>query len=84
MNHIETVFEHPNNCPSWVIDKVIKQVQQAQQVPSYTANEKESGNKNIYWLLLPYQGDKVCNIIKSMNKCVNKLLPNIQIKPRQK
>ena len=27
-------------------------------------------------MLLPYQGDKGCNIIKSMNKCVNKLLPN--------
>ena len=26
--------------------------------------------------LLPYQGDKGCNIIKSMNKCVSKLLPS--------
>ena len=76
LNHIETVFKHQNNYPSWVIDKVFKQVQQAQQVPSNTANEKESDNKNIHRLLLPYQGDKGCNIIKSMNKCVNKLLPN--------
>ena len=56
--------------------KFAKQVQQAQQIPSKTANEKESNNKNIHRLLLPYQGDKDCNIIKSMNKCVNKLLPN--------
>ena len=76
MNHIETVFKHQNNYPSWVIDKVCKQVQQAQQVPSNTTNKKESDNKNIHRLLLPYQGDKGCNIIKSMNKCVNKLLPN--------
>ena len=76
LNHIETVFKHQNSYPSWVIDKVFKQVQQAQQVPSNTANEKESDNKNIHRLLLPYQGDKGCNIIKSMNKCVNKLLPN--------
>ena len=27
-------------------------------------------------MLLPCQGDKSCNITKSMNKCVNKLLPN--------
>ena len=27
-------------------------------------------------MLLPYQGYGVCNIIKSMNKCVNELLPN--------
>ena len=76
MNHIETVFKHQNNYPSWVIDEVCKQVQQAQQVPSNTANKKESDNKNIHRLLLSYQGDKGCNIIKSMNKCVNKLLPN--------
>ena len=58
LNHIETVFKHQNNYPSWVIDKVFKQVQQAQQVPSNTANEKESDKKNIHRLLLPYQGDK--------------------------
>ena len=27
-------------------------------------------------MLLPYQGDEGCNIIKSMNKCVNKLIPS--------
>ena len=32
--------------------------------------------KKTHQLFLPYQGDKGCNIIKSMNKCVNKLLPN--------
>ena len=76
LNHIEIVFKHQNSYPSWVIDKVFKQVQQAQQVPSNTANENESHNKNIHRFLLPYQGDKGCNIIKSMNKCVNKLLQN--------
>ena len=55
LNHIETVFKHQNNYPSWAIDKVCKQVQQAQQVPSNTANKKESDNKNIHRLLLPYQ-----------------------------
>ena len=37
---------------------------------------KKKHNKKIYQLILPYQGDEVCNIIKSMNKCVSKLLPN--------
>ena len=76
LNHIETVFKHQNHYRSWVIYKVFKQVQQAQQVPSNTANEKECNNKNIHRLLLPYQGDKSCNIIKSKNKCANKLLPS--------
>ena len=43
---------HCLSYPSWVIDKVFKQVQQAQQVPSNTANEKENDNKNIRRLLL--------------------------------
>ena len=76
LNYIETVFKHQNSYPSWVIDKVIKQVQQAQKVPTNTANENENGNKKIHRLLLPYQGDEGCNIIKSMNKRVNKLLPS--------
>ena len=46
------------------------------KVPSNTTNEKQSDKKNIHRLLLPYQGDKGCDVIKSMNKCVNKLLPN--------
>ena len=32
--------------------------------------------RKIHRLLLSYQGDEGYNIIKSMNKCVNKLLPN--------
>ena len=37
---------------------------------------KKKATIRIHWLLLPYQGDRGCNIIKSMNKCVKKLLPN--------
>ena len=56
-NYIETVFKHQNSYLSWVIDKAIKQVQQAQEVPTNTANENENGNKKIHRLLLPYQGN---------------------------
>ena len=48
LNHIETVFKYQNNYPSSVINKVIKQVQRAQQVPSNTTNEKENDNKKIH------------------------------------
>ena len=81
LNHTETIFKHQNSYPSWVIDKVFKWVQQIQQVPSNTTFEKENDNKKIHWLLLPYQGDKSCNIIKPMNKGVNKYF---QITPKQK
>ena len=75
LNYIETVFKHQNSYPSWVTDKVIKQVQQAQKVPTNIANENENGNKKIR-SLLPYQGNEGYNIIKSMNKGVNNLLLN--------
>ena len=71
LNHIENVFKHKNSYPSWDIDKFLKQVQQAQQVLSNTTYEKENGNKKIHRLLLPYQGGKSCNVIKSMKKSVN-------------
>ena len=76
LNYIKTVFKHQNSYPSWVIDKIIKQVQQAQKNPTNIANENENDNKNMHRLLLPYQGDEGCNIIKSTNKRINKLLPN--------
>ena len=76
MNYIETAFKHQTSYPSWVIDKVFKQVQQAQQVLSNVANKKGNDSKKLHRFLLPYQGDKGCNIIKSINKYVNKLLLN--------
>ena len=72
----DCIIKYQSNYPSCVINKIIKQVQQSQQVPSNNANEKENDNKKINQLLLLYQGDKGCHIIKPMNKYVNKLLQN--------
>ena len=47
LNYIETVFKHQNSYPTWVSDKVIKQVQQAEKVPTNTANENENDNYHI-------------------------------------
>ena len=38
--------------------------------------KKKNDNKKIHRLLLPYQGNEDCSIIKLKNKCVDKLLPN--------
>ena len=48
LNHIETVFKHQSYYPSSGNNKVVKQVQQGQKVPSNTANEKENGKKKIH------------------------------------
>ena len=71
LEHIQKVFHHRNNYPLWVINKVIDD---AEKIP--TANENgSSNNEKIYHLMLPYQGDKGSNLLKSMKRYVSKLLP---------
>ena len=71
LEHMRTVFHHRNNYPLWVINKVIED---AKNVPSTDQNDLSSNDK-IYRLMLPYQGDKSSNFLKSMSRYVNKLLP---------
>ena len=71
LEHMRTVFHHRNNYPLWVINKVIED---AKNVPSTDQNDLSSNDK-IYRLMLPYQGDKGSNFLKSMSRYVNKLLP---------
>ena len=71
LEHIRTVFHHRNNCPLWVINKVIAD---AKKVPSASENDSSSNDK-IHRLMLPYQGDKGFNLLKSMKRDVSKLLP---------
>ena len=71
LEHIRTVFHHRNNCPLWVINKVIAD---AKKIPSASENDSGSNDK-IHRLMLPYQGDKGSNLLKSMKRDVSKLLP---------
>ena len=71
LEHIQTVFHHRNNYPLWVINKVIDD---AKKVVSTDENDSTSDDK-IHCLILPYQGDKGSNLLKSMKRYVSKLLP---------
>ena len=71
LEHIRTVFNHKNNNPLWVINKIIDD---AKKVASADENVSSSNDK-IHRLILPYQGDKASNLLKSMNRYVSKLLP---------
>ena len=71
LEHIRTVFHHRNNYALWVINKVIDG---AKKIPSSTENDSSSNDK-IHRLMLPYQGDKGSNLLKSMKRYVSKLLP---------
>ena len=71
LEHIRKVFHYRNNYPLWVINKVIDD---AEKIP--LANENDSSNnEKIHCLMLPYQGDKGSNLLKSMKRYVSKLLP---------
>ena len=79
LEYIRTDFHHGNNSPLWVINKVIDD---AKKVPS--ANEKDSSsNDKIHLLMLPYQVDKGSNLLKSVKRCVSKLLPEHNFKFKQ-
>ena len=71
LKHIRKVFHHRNNYPLWVINKVIDD---AEKIPSANENDS-SNNEKIHGLMLPYQGDKGSNLLKSMKRYVSKLLP---------
>ena len=71
LEHIRKVFHHINNYPLWVINKVIDD---AEKIPSANENDSSSNDK-AHRLMLPYQGDKGSNLLKSMKRYVSKLLP---------
>ena len=71
LEHIRKVFHHRNNYPLWVINKVIDD---AEKFPSANENDS-SNNEKIHRLMLPYQGDKGSNLLKSMKRYASKLLP---------
>ena len=64
IEHMRTVFHRRNNYPLWVINKVIED---SKNVPS-TDQKDVSSNDKIYRLMLPYQGDKGSNFLKSMSR----------------
>ena len=70
--HIGTVFHQRSNYPLWVLNKVIDD---AKKIPSSNENDSNSNDK-IHRLMLPLQGDKGSNLLKSMKRYVSNLLPD--------
>ena len=71
LEHIRTLCHHRNDYPLWVINKFIDDIK---KIPSANENDSSSNDK-IHRLLLPYQGDKGSNLLKSMKRHVSKLVP---------
>ena len=82
--HIKKVFHEQNKYPFWAINKVFCKIkrsnhqhlhEQHQQQSPTNSSQEEVPNSKKHFLLLPYQGKRADNIIKSMKKTVHKLLP---------
>ena len=94
LTHIRTVFRNTNGYPNWIINQVFKQVKAKQRDPmpnSNVSNEIEAAqtsNQTIvekhddkkHLLMIPYQGGKGEQAVKSVRKTIKRLLPsNIKV-----
>ena len=76
LNHIRKTFNEINDYPHWVTTKVFNEVKE--MTPSekeIQVKEDENTNMKNHLLVLPYQGEKGTNIVYSMKRYVNKILP---------
>ena len=94
LTHIRTVFRNTNGYLNWIINQVFKQVKAKQRDPMPNSNvsnkieaaqtsnqtivEKHDDKKHL--LMIPYQGGKGEQFIKSIRKTIKRLLPsNIKV-----
>ena len=94
LTHIGTVFRNTNGYPNWIINQVFKQVKvkqrdpvpnsnvlnknEATQISNQTIVEKHDDKKHL--LMIPYQGGKEEQAVKSVRKTIKRLLPsNIKV-----
>ena len=81
LNHIRKTFTEINNYAHWEITNVFKEIKE--MTPSEKEIQvKEDKNTSIknHLLVLPYQGEKGINILYSLKRYVNKILPeNVKI-----
>ena len=93
LTHIRIVFRNTNGYPNWIINKVLKQVKtkhrdpvpnsnvsndnEAAQTSKQTIVEQHDNKKHL--LMIPYQGGKGEQVIKSVRKTIKRLF-SINIK----
>ena len=76
LEYLEKVFHETNNYPQYIIEQILKQVQDKQNQQNVnapiaaTADETNINGKKEHLLLVPYQGKKGDYVIKSMKKKV--------------
>ena len=90
LTHIRTIFRNTNGYSNWIINLVFKQVKAKQrdtmpnsnvsneievmETSSQTTVERHDDKKHL--LMIPYQGGKKEQVIKSVRKTIKRLLPS--------
>ena len=76
LNLIRKTFNEINNYLHWVIAKVFKKIlKMTLSEKKIQVKEYENPSIKNQLLVIPYQGEKGRNIVNSMKKYVNKILP---------
>ena len=86
LSYLKKVFHNFNSYPHWFITKVINDVkndfnkQIVPLTPHIETTDSENNNIRKPMMILPYAGEKGCNLIKSLKENLQRVLPvNIQI-----
>ena len=81
LNYLRKVFHNFNSYPHWFITKVVNEVnndfnkQIVPPTPHIETTEGENNNIKKPMMILPYAGEKVCTLIKSLKKNLQRALP---------
>ena len=81
LTHIITVSRNTNGYPNWIINQVFEQIKGKQRdpVPNSNVSNKtilEEHDDKKHLLMIPCQGEKGEQVIKSVRKSAKRLLPS--------
>ena len=81
LKHIRSTFNEINNYPHWVISKVFKEIKNKQAYQRNISQDNNDEDQKQHFLVLPYKGQKGEQVVNSMRKRLNVVLPrNVKIR----
>ena len=75
LKHIRSTFNEINNYPHWVISKVFKEIKNKQAYQRNISKDNNDENQKQHLLVLPHKGHKGEQVVNSMRKRSNVVLP---------
>ena len=80
LKHLERVFHAQNGYPLWMIKQIMKEVKENKRslvtVQNDAPLQNTKNDRKIHSLILPFPGAKGNTMLKSMNRCIKRIVPN--------